>query len=85
MSQIAILEGYRVPRRRRRRRRGYADLGRHRRRRRVRRYGALGAHRRGRSGQRTKFAKAAKACSRVVRSRGGSFRACMRRKLKRGR
>jgi hypothetical protein len=75
MAQIAILEGYRVPRRHRRRRR------------RVSRYGALGGHRRRRrrGGGRAKFSRAAKACSRIVRRRGGSFRACMRRKLKRGR
>ena len=72
VAQIAILEGYTMARRRRRR------------------YGSpRRTHRRrayhGRRSQRTKFSHAAKTCSRVVRSRGGSFRACMRRHLKRGR
>jgi len=70
VAQIAILEGYTMARRRRRR---YGSPRRHVRRRRLH----------GRS-QRSKFSHAAKTCSRVVRSRGGSFRACMRRHLKRG-
>lgn len=61
---IAVLEGYAMPRRRRRRTSS---------RRRTTRSG--GAWRR-------KFAKAARACG---RRRKGSFRACMKRALKRGR
>lgn len=70
-SYIGVLEGYR--KRRRRRRRSMGSFGRHRRR------------KGGRRGGRAKFSRAAKACSRITRRRGGSFRACMRRKLKRGR
>jgi len=68
MAQIAVLEGYKMPRRRRR-------YGAHHRRRRY------GAHRTGGS-HRARFKRAAKMCSRHVRSKGGSFQACMKRHLK---
>lgn len=60
---------------------GYGDLGAYRDRRRRRK---THSRRRvgGRRGQRSKFAKAAKSCSRKTRAHGGSFRACMRKMLK---
>ncbi len=61
-GQIAILEGYKMPRRRRRHRRRYSGVK-----------------------QTTKLGRAAKICSRVVRRSGGSFKACMRRHLKKHR
>ena len=61
-GQIAIFEGYSMPKRRKRR---------------------FAGHRGG--PQQSRFTKAAKLCSRIVKKRGGSFKACMREKLKKGR
>jgi hypothetical protein len=66
-GQIAILEGYQIPR--------YGKMPR----KRKRRSGRM-------SGQKGKFAKAARSCSRSAKRSGrkGSFQACMKRLLKKG-
>ena len=68
-AKIAILEGWKMPRHRRRRYGAYHH--------RRRRYGAAPT-----GGGHARFRKVAKMCSRIVRHRGGSFRACMRKHLK---
>ncbi len=57
-------------------------LGGKRKRRRKRRGGFGNVRRPGSS--RARFKKAAKLCSRIVRKRGGSFKVCMRKHLKKG-